>query len=186
MVYTASAVRIGTRGACAHVRNAVIGFPAHGPGRQVEAATAARDVPVGESWAHDPPLNGRGRTAILRLSSLTKIRGFCVRDLAGARTKMILVPQTLGKLARGSLRLGYCLALFGCHYRLIRRRGIRIRFRTGIVKPTRLTLIGHASKPAVFRCQNPQQNERLRWLRDFGQSSKSRRPPTMLIEAFYG
>ena len=38
-------------GACAHARDAVIGFPAHGAWRQVEAATAARDVPVGENWA---------------------------------------------------------------------------------------------------------------------------------------
>jgi len=38
-------------GACAHVRDAVIGFPAHGAWRQVEAAMAARDVPAGESWA---------------------------------------------------------------------------------------------------------------------------------------
>ena len=40
-----------TCGACARVRNAVIGFPAHGAWRQVEAAMAARDVPAGESWA---------------------------------------------------------------------------------------------------------------------------------------
>ena len=33
-------------GACAHARDAVIGFPAHGAWRQVEAATAARDVAV--------------------------------------------------------------------------------------------------------------------------------------------
>src|SRR5216683_3873980 len=39
-----------TCGACAHVRDAVIGFPAHGAWRQVEAATAARDVAVGEPW----------------------------------------------------------------------------------------------------------------------------------------
>jgi len=39
-----------TCGACARVRNAVIGFPAHGAWRQVEAAMAARDVPAGESW----------------------------------------------------------------------------------------------------------------------------------------
>lgn len=38
-------------GACARVRDAVIGFPAHGAWRKVEAATAARDVPVGHSWA---------------------------------------------------------------------------------------------------------------------------------------
>ncbi len=38
-------------GACAHARDAVIGFPAHGAWRQVEAATAARDVSVGDSWA---------------------------------------------------------------------------------------------------------------------------------------
>jgi hypothetical protein len=38
-------------GACARVRDAVIGFPAHGAWRQVEAAMAARDVPAGESWA---------------------------------------------------------------------------------------------------------------------------------------
>jgi hypothetical protein len=37
--------------ACARIRDAVIGFPAHGAWRQVEAATAARDVPVGQSWA---------------------------------------------------------------------------------------------------------------------------------------
>jgi hypothetical protein len=37
-------------GACARVRDAVIGFPAHGAWRLVEAATAARDVPAGESW----------------------------------------------------------------------------------------------------------------------------------------
>ena len=38
-------------GACAGLRDAVIGFAAHGAWRQIEAATAARDVPVGESWA---------------------------------------------------------------------------------------------------------------------------------------
>jgi hypothetical protein len=38
-------------GACARVRDAVIGFPAHGAWRQVEAAMAAPDVPAGESWA---------------------------------------------------------------------------------------------------------------------------------------
>jgi hypothetical protein len=41
-------------GACAEPREAVIGFPAHGAWRMVEKATAARDVPVGQSWAfHD-------------------------------------------------------------------------------------------------------------------------------------
>src|ERR1700731_1651487 len=39
-----------TCGPCAHVRDAVIGFPAHGAWRQVEAAMAARDVPARESW----------------------------------------------------------------------------------------------------------------------------------------
>jgi hypothetical protein len=29
----------------------LIGFPAHGAWRKVEKATAARDVPVGDSWA---------------------------------------------------------------------------------------------------------------------------------------
>jgi hypothetical protein len=38
-------------GACARVRDAVIGFPAHGAWRKVETAMAARDVPAGESWA---------------------------------------------------------------------------------------------------------------------------------------
>ncbi len=38
-------------GAGARVRDAVIGFPAHGAWRQVEAATAARDVLPGENWA---------------------------------------------------------------------------------------------------------------------------------------
>ena len=38
-------------GACAEPRDAVIGFPAHGPWRMVEQAIAARDVPVGQSWA---------------------------------------------------------------------------------------------------------------------------------------
>jgi hypothetical protein len=40
-----------TCGACARVRNAVIGFPAHGAWRKVETAMAARDVPAGTSWA---------------------------------------------------------------------------------------------------------------------------------------
>ena len=40
-----------TCGACARVRDTVIGFPAHGAWRQVEAAMATRDVPAGESWA---------------------------------------------------------------------------------------------------------------------------------------
>jgi hypothetical protein len=39
-----------TCGACAQVRNAVIGFPAHGAWRQVEAAIAARDVAAREPW----------------------------------------------------------------------------------------------------------------------------------------
>jgi len=38
-------------GACAHVRDAVIGFPAHGAWRRVEAATAAREIAPGESLA---------------------------------------------------------------------------------------------------------------------------------------
>ena len=38
-------------GACAEPREAIIGFPAHGAWRMVEKATAARDVPPGESWA---------------------------------------------------------------------------------------------------------------------------------------
>ena len=38
-------------GACAQSREAVIGFPAHGAWRIVEKATAARDVPPGETWA---------------------------------------------------------------------------------------------------------------------------------------
>jgi hypothetical protein len=37
-------------GACAKTREAIIGFPAHGHWRQVEAATAARDIAVGEAW----------------------------------------------------------------------------------------------------------------------------------------
>jgi hypothetical protein len=39
-----------TCGACAHVRDAVIGFPAHGAWQKVEKAIAARDVPPGEPW----------------------------------------------------------------------------------------------------------------------------------------
>src|SRR5713101_5738902 len=39
-----------TCGACARIRDAVIGFPAHGAWRQVEAATAARDVAAGKPW----------------------------------------------------------------------------------------------------------------------------------------
>ena len=37
-----------TCGACARIRDAVIGFPAHGAWQKVEKATAARDVPAGE------------------------------------------------------------------------------------------------------------------------------------------
>jgi len=40
-----------TCGACARIRDAVIGFPAHGAWRKVETAMAARDVPAGKSWA---------------------------------------------------------------------------------------------------------------------------------------
>jgi hypothetical protein len=47
--YTAATCK--SCGACAESRDAVIGFPAHGPWRMVENATAARDVPVGQSWA---------------------------------------------------------------------------------------------------------------------------------------
>src|SRR5262244_2791043 len=39
-----------TCGACTRLREDVIGFPAHGRWRQVEAATAARDVALGVSW----------------------------------------------------------------------------------------------------------------------------------------
>jgi hypothetical protein len=39
-----------TCGACARVRDAVIGFPAHGAWQKVEKATAARDVAAGEPW----------------------------------------------------------------------------------------------------------------------------------------
>jgi hypothetical protein len=39
-----------TCGACARVRDAVIGFPAHGAWQKVEKATAARDVSPGEPW----------------------------------------------------------------------------------------------------------------------------------------
>jgi hypothetical protein len=42
-------------GACAQPREAVIAFPAHGAWRVAEKATAARDVPVGESWAFREP-----------------------------------------------------------------------------------------------------------------------------------
>lgn len=45
------AVTCKSCGACAEPREAVIGFPAHGPWQMVEKATAARDVPVGQSWA---------------------------------------------------------------------------------------------------------------------------------------
>jgi hypothetical protein len=39
---------------CGETREAVIGFPAHGPWRMVEKATVARDVVPGDSWAfHD-------------------------------------------------------------------------------------------------------------------------------------
>ena len=37
-------------GTCARPRDAVIGFPARGAWRQVEAATAVRDVPASDSW----------------------------------------------------------------------------------------------------------------------------------------
>jgi hypothetical protein len=47
---TYSGATCKTCGACARVRDAVIGFPAHGAWRRVEAAIAARDVPAGESW----------------------------------------------------------------------------------------------------------------------------------------
>jgi hypothetical protein len=39
-----------TCGACARIREAVIGFPAHGAWQKVEKATAARDVSPGKPW----------------------------------------------------------------------------------------------------------------------------------------
>ena len=48
---TYSAATCASCGACAEPRKAVIGFPAHGAWRMAEKATAARDVPVGQSWA---------------------------------------------------------------------------------------------------------------------------------------
>jgi hypothetical protein len=47
--YTAATCK--SCGACAEPREAVIGFPAHGPWRTAEKATAARDVPISASWA---------------------------------------------------------------------------------------------------------------------------------------
>jgi hypothetical protein len=47
--YTAATCK--SCGACAEPREAVIGFPAHGPWRIVEKVTVARDVAVGQSWA---------------------------------------------------------------------------------------------------------------------------------------
>jgi len=47
--YTAATCK--SCGARAKAREAVIGFPAHGPWRMVEKAIAARDVAIGESWA---------------------------------------------------------------------------------------------------------------------------------------
>ena len=48
---TYSDVTCKSCGARARVRDAVIGFPAHGAWRKLEKGTAARDVPVGDSWA---------------------------------------------------------------------------------------------------------------------------------------
>ena len=54
-----------------------------------------------------PTVDGRGSNSSLTLEpSGLRIRGFCVRDLAGTRNKMILVLGTLGELTRGFLRLG--------------------------------------------------------------------------------
>jgi hypothetical protein len=50
---TYSSATCKTCGACAKLRGGVIGFPAHGAWRQVEAAMAARDVPAGESWTFE-------------------------------------------------------------------------------------------------------------------------------------
>jgi len=48
---TYSAATCASCGACAKQREPVIGFPAHGAWRMVEKATAAREMPVGQSWA---------------------------------------------------------------------------------------------------------------------------------------
>jgi hypothetical protein len=50
---TYSSATCKTCGACVRVRDAVIGFPAHGAWRQVEASMAARAVPAGESWTFE-------------------------------------------------------------------------------------------------------------------------------------
>jgi hypothetical protein len=47
--YTAATCK--SCGVCAEPRDAVIGFPAHGPWRMIEKAIVARDVPIGQSWA---------------------------------------------------------------------------------------------------------------------------------------
>lgn len=47
---TYSDATCNTCGACARVRDAVIGFPAHGAWQKVEKAIAARDVPPSEPW----------------------------------------------------------------------------------------------------------------------------------------
>jgi hypothetical protein len=58
---TYSDATCGTCGACARVRDPVIGFPAHGAWRQVETATAARDVALGEPWTFpETSHDGRG------------------------------------------------------------------------------------------------------------------------------
>ena len=48
---TYSAATCKSCGACARLRDAVIGFPSHGAWRLVEKAVAARDVKPGHSWA---------------------------------------------------------------------------------------------------------------------------------------
>jgi hypothetical protein len=59
--YTAATCK--SCGACAAPRDAIIGFPAHGAWRVVERATAARDVPQGESWAFHEHRTMAGVTA---------------------------------------------------------------------------------------------------------------------------
>ena len=101
---------------------------------------------------------------------------------------MILVLGTLGELTRGFLRLGpWDIA---CHWLVaLSSDSAAAEYESDFAQEYRQTdatdLNRACNKPAVFRRQNAQQNERLRWLRDFGQSLKSRRPPTMPIGAFY-
>ena len=104
-------------GACAHARDAVIGFPAHGAWRQVEAATAARDVALRrELGVPRPPDDGqnyRRRSSGSLTPSPSRSAGLEGRGVRPSRSDK--EPQDDDNPAWLRARRGFCV-FDGVHF----------------------------------------------------------------------